>query len=631
MKISMHRLIPALSIAVMSSVFLTGAGVPPQPMTSLVPTRFQGNFRTDRVIARLKSPSKNMIQAAGSLAKAEAQTLDKLRQDEGLSIAKTFSLADSSSATERSQYAVLNIDEARDSVEDVIERLNKNPDVALAQPDYIYRTTVAPNDPSYGSLWGLKNTGQTMTRSHATQSLYTTENPGTSGRDMGLEAAWDKVTDCSNVVVAVLDTGVKLDHDDLKDNLWTNVSGDHGYDFINSDTDPSDDFGHGTHVAGTIGARGNNTLGTTGVCWRVKIMAVKVLDENGTGSTSGIISGIEFATTNGAHIINMSLGGHGSFDSLYNSAVTMAANAGVLLVVAAGNDGSNNGTDPVYPCNFSAANLICVGAVDQSFNRAGFSNYSTSSVHIGAPGTNILSTAMNSWNPTEMTVPMGASDWTTSNPANLAANGTYLRIPGNFDGSTNLYDASVDDHAYQVLDFTGANGAVLSLSVLGSSVDENDYVSFHAANTTGNPTGSAPFSGLYGSTGGATETFYAYFRGCTNTATCSFGIRFRSNATAEDIGYRIGAIKLDMQIISTQGLDSYNGTSMATPHVAGLAALLKAYNPNFTASDLKNAILTKGQAVPGLSPFFKTGAVVNAPSALTYVDPPTGVTATVDP
>lgn len=626
MKNNSFRFARSLFIAAVSSVILTGAGMQTLPFTKISVRNPERNYRTDRVIAVMKSPSTASIKAMGSFAKAEASSLEKLSRDEGLSLTKTFTVDDVGSS-----YAVFSIDESRDSVEDAIERLQQNPDVASVQPDYIYRASLAPNDPSYGRLWGLKNTAQTATRDHGTQSLYTTSNPGTSGRDMGLETAWNKVTDCSSVIVAVIDTGVKLDHDDLKDNLWTNTSNQNGYDFINNDTDPSDDQGHGTHVAGTIGARGNNGIGTTGVCWRVKIMAVKVLDEDGSGSTAAIAAGINYARTNGAHIINMSLGGSGT-DTAMTNAVVNASNAGILVVVAAGNDGRNNSSSPTYPCNTNAANLICVGAVDQSFNLAGFSNYSTNYVHIGAPGTNILSTAMNTWNPTEITAPMGPSDWETSTPARLAANGTYLQTPADWDGSTKNYVESADDYAYQVFDFTGADGAIMSMTVVGAA-SSGDNMYLFAADTTGTPmsVGAAPFAGFTGSTGATPIKEYMDVRGCSNTSTCSIAVNFKSDAAGNNIGYRLGAIKLDLKITSLRGLDSYNGTSMATPHVAGLAALVKAYNPNFTAADLKNAILTTGTSVTALTSRFARGSVANAPGALGFVDAPTGVTMTVQP
>lgn len=629
MKTSSIQAFKTFAITLLGCGFLTAASTPPAPLSRLADASGENRgYRTDRLIAVMKSPSSAMVKSMGSFAKAEASALAKLSRDEDLTLTKTFSVNDDGAS-----YAVFNIDESRDNVEDAIARLHQNPDVAHVQPDYIYRASLAPNDPSYGRLWGLKNTGQTTPRDHGSQSLYSTANPGTSGRDMGLETAWNKITDCSSVTVAVVDTGIKLDHDDLKDNLWTNGSNQHGYDFINNDTDPSDDQGHGTHVAGTIGARGNNSIGTTGVCWRVKLMAVKVLGADGSGSTSTIASGINYARTNGAQIINMSLGGSGT-DSALNTAVTNASNAGVLLVVAAGNDGLSNNSAPTYPCNINVANLICVGAVDQSFGLASFSNYSTTYVHIGAPGTNILSSAMNTWNATEVPVSMQTSAWEKSPGGSIGADGTYLQFPADWDGSTKIYPDSANDYAYQEFDFSGADGAVLTTTIRGATLS-GDTMKIYAANATGmDPVtagASTPLESYTGSTQGQTYTERIDIQGCVNTSTCTIGFYLTSNASGNTIGYRMGGMKLDLKITSTQGMDSYNGTSMATPHVAGLAALVKAYNPNFTATDLKNSIVTTGLVLPALASRFSRSSVANAPGALGFIDAPTGVTMTLQP
>ena len=278
------------------------------------------------------------------------------------------------------------------TVEAALAAYQNDPNVEYVQPNYLYHTTATPNDPQYGQLWAFKNTGQTVLR-HRT---YTTNNPGTTGDDMNIEKAWDHITDCSSVVVAVVDTGVNYNQQDLAGNMWNGGATypNHGYNFVDNNNDPMDLNGHGTHVAGIIGAVGNNATGTTGVCWKASIMAVRALDATGSGTTANIIQGINFAVTNGAKVINMSLGGGGAFDRLFSDAIADAQNADVVVVVAAGNDGANNdsGTTPTYPCNFTQPNLVCVAALDQSYALASFSNYGSTSVDVGAPGTNILST-----------------------------------------------------------------------------------------------------------------------------------------------------------------------------------------------------------------------------------------------
>jgi len=163
-----------------------------------------------------------------------------------------------------------------------------DPDVEYAQPNYIYRATAAPNDTQYGQLWAFKNIGQNIgTASYIPAS-------GTPGADINVEKAWDHITDCSSVVVAVVDTGVNYTQEDLAGNMWNGGPGfpHHGTDFVDSDNDPMDPNGHGTHVAGIIGAAGNNAKGITGVCWKASIMAVRVLNAAGIGTSASALLAI---------------------------------------------------------------------------------------------------------------------------------------------------------------------------------------------------------------------------------------------------------------------------------------------------------------------------------------------------
>ncbi len=607
------------------ALFLTAATeVPAAQPVALIRSGHE-KFHSDRVIVQMKAPSAVTIKTMG-LEKAHRSALEKLAHDSNLTLKSTFTIGDENVAP----FAVVTLDSNKESVDDAIKRLQSNPEVQLAQPDFIYRTSAVPNDTQYGKLWGLKNTAQTLTREHYSQSLYSTANPGTVGKDIGAEAAWDKITDCSNVVVAVIDTGVKLDHDDLKDNLWSNMANQNGYDFINNDTNPSDDNGHGTHVAGTIGARGNNAIGATGVCWRVKIMAIKVLAANGVGSTEKIVQGVNYAVANGAHIINMSLGG-GGYDTTFVTALNAAATAGVLVVVAAGNDGLSNNSYPTYPCNYPNANLICVGAVDQNFNMASFSNFSTTHVDIGAPGTNILSTATNSWT-TPTTLSMDPGAWVLT-PGYAFDGSSYLQNPIDWDGLTKTYEPNSAELAYTAFDSTNAKGAVLEIKLQGEVDVNGDLFRIFDRAGAGDPTaaGGLNTTSFSGNTRGNVITEYIDLTACNNVATCTLGFKMESNATVEKSGFQIQSLIIDPRVISTQGHDTYNGTSMATPHVAGLAALVKAYNPAFNATDLKNAVLNTGTKVPALTSRFGKGSVINAPNALKYIDPPTSVTFTIAP
>jgi len=184
------------------------------------------------------------------------------------------------------------------SVQQAVNNFAADSNVLHAQPNYRYYATAIPNDPSYNQIWALNNTGQAINK-----PSYPINNPGIAGNDMDAEQAWDHITDCSNVVVAVLDAGINYTHEDLVGNMW-NGNANHGFDFIDNDPMPTDGEIHGTHVAGTIGASSNNGFGISGVCWKSQIMALRVLSSKG-GSTAGIIKAIEFAADNGAHAIEM--------------------------------------------------------------------------------------------------------------------------------------------------------------------------------------------------------------------------------------------------------------------------------------------------------------------------------------
>lgn len=200
------------------------------------------------------------------------------------------------------------------------------------------------------------------------------------------------------VVIAIVDTGIYYTHSDLKANMWSNSKGYHGYDFVNGDNSPLDDAGHGTHCAGLAGAVRNNGIGVSGVMGTdARLMAVKVLSSSGSGTTTRIVNGINYAVKNGANVISMSFGGMGK-NSAYLSAITNAINSGVTVVAAAGNSGYKlTSTTWHSPSSYARdlSGFISVGSVDSvTLNRSSFSNYSAAGyVEIGSPGSNgILST-----------------------------------------------------------------------------------------------------------------------------------------------------------------------------------------------------------------------------------------------
>ncbi|MBA2580211.1 MAG: S8 family serine peptidase, partial [Thermoleophilaceae bacterium] len=267
--------------------------------------------------------------------------------------------------------------------------------VLYAEPNYYRRAEAAPvNDTLFGQLWGLDNTGQGV------RGLG-----GTADADIDAPEAWQLTTGSNSVKVAVVDTGMAYDHADLALNSWTNpgetgpgkqanvdddsngkVDDVRGWDFAGDDDDPRDGNGHGTHVAGTIGARGNDGYGVSGVSQRVTLIPVQVLGANGSGTVADVIAGYQYAVRNGAKVINASLGSSSPSTAERDM---IAASSTTTFVVAAGNDSKDASSQ--YPCNYPLANVICVGASDQDDGLATFSNYGSTSVDLAAPGRSTLS------------------------------------------------------------------------------------------------------------------------------------------------------------------------------------------------------------------------------------------------
>src|SRR6478736_6542949 len=280
--------------------------------------------------------------------------------------------------------------------------LEGNADVSYVEPDrtiHLYANPV-PNDPQFKKEWGLNNTGQTVD--------FTA---GTPGADIGAERAWGVTTGKKSVVVGVIDTGIDASHPDLAANMWINpgencpgcrndgIDNDHngyvddwrGWDFINNDNNPTDDNGHGTHVAGTVGAVGNNGTGVIGVNWNVQLMPLKFIGADGTGDVAGAVAALRYATAMGVRVTNNSWGDTEYSQALYD-AIADANAHGDLFVAAAGNDGVNSDTTPTYPADFNLPNIISVGASDSTDHLAYLSNYGQSSVDLAAPGVSIYST-----------------------------------------------------------------------------------------------------------------------------------------------------------------------------------------------------------------------------------------------
>ncbi|AHA74910.1 S8 family peptidase [Bacillus thuringiensis] len=283
------------------------------------------------------------------------------------------------------------------NMKELIQTLNKSPNIEYAEPNYIVSPAASSNDSYYNSLWGLKNIGQNIQGSVGSPNI-----------DINVEEAWTKTEGSSNITIGIIDTGIDINHPDLKNNIWKNpdeIPGDgidndnngyiddiYGWDFVNNNNSVYDGTGdsHGTHVAGTIAAVKNNTIGVAGVAPQVKVMSLKFLGTNG-GTISNAIKAIEYAKNKGVKITNNSWGGGGFSQALYDA----IQQSNSLFIAASGNNGTNADQTPMYPAAYSLSNILSVASITNKGSLSSFSNYGKTSVDVAAPGTDILSTLPN--------------------------------------------------------------------------------------------------------------------------------------------------------------------------------------------------------------------------------------------
>ena len=262
-----------------------------------------------------------------------------------------------------------------------INRLNAFRGVIYVEPDGpVQVQDVTVNDPAVAQQWALNSPNNV---------------------DIDAPQAWSITTGNPNTIVAVIDSGIDLNHPEFAGRIWTNpdanapndaTPGDvHGWNFITNTPDVQDDNGHGTHVAGIIAATGNNAAGVAGVNWQAQIMPLKFIAANGAGAVSDAIRAVDYAVDHGAKVINASWGG-GSHVQALTDAIAYAGAHNVVFVTAAGNEGKNNAQVKSYPADDRLSNTLCVAAIDQTGKLARFSNFGNTTVDLAAPGVNILST-----------------------------------------------------------------------------------------------------------------------------------------------------------------------------------------------------------------------------------------------
>ncbi|HUK93542.1 MAG TPA: S8 family serine peptidase [Gaiellaceae bacterium] len=486
------------------------------------------------------------------------------------------------------------------SVPEAVASFESDPQVAYAEPNYLYRALATPNDPRYSTEWDWPK--------------------------ISAPQAWDITTGSASVKVAIVDTGIAANHEDLAANVVP------GYDWVGGDSDPSDGNGHGTHVAGTIGARGNNGIGVTGASWNVSLMALRALDAAGYGTTANISSAFSYSCAHGAKVVNASLGG-GDYSSAMREAIVGCPKT--LFVFAAGNGGTdgigdNDDSHPTYPCSYGAPpdnlpNVICVAATNPNDTLASYSNYGQSSVDLAAPGSGIPSTFPTytaAWS--DGFEGSGLAGWTTRV---MGAGSAWAQTTASHNSGTHSatdspagdYAPDTDTRLYRTgassIDLSGQTGCALQYA-LRISIAADDYFE------TNGSTDGVNFSSLGDDFSGVTTSgryvsivddlsgydgahaFYPEFRLTSNL-----------DGTVADGAY---LDDVDVRCLSAapNGYQTLSGTSMAAPHVSGVAALVWAAHPADTVAQVKAAILRGVDKIPALLGKLGTGGRLNACRAL---------------
>jgi len=348
----------------------------------------------DEVLVRFK-PGVSLDKIREIAFANHDQLTDEIESVGGLSVIDDLDNADAAAVA--AQYSAMgDVLYAEPNFEIRLDRITDSEGRPVADP--VLRTAQLPNDPMFAELWALNNLGR---------------DGGVNRADLDALKAWETTKGDEAVVVAVLDSGVDYTHSDLAANMWHRPAGvpaytddelgtfndENGFNRTDSIADPMDDNGHGTHCAGIIGAEGDNGIGVSGINWHVKIMPLKFLGRGGMGTAQDAIEAINYTIDRKKHGVNIRIisasWGSNTKSKALEDTIRAAGDAGILFVAAAGNDGSNNDRRAHYPSNYDLPNVISVAALDRTDNLAGFSNYGVKTVHIAAPGKDILSTWLN--------------------------------------------------------------------------------------------------------------------------------------------------------------------------------------------------------------------------------------------
>ena len=475
-------------------------------------------------------------------------------------------------------------------------QLERDPRVEWAQPNYYQHGAALPNDALYGRQWSLPA--------------------------IGAPAAWDQTTGSDAVRVAIVDSGINADEPDLA----PNVRMDLGWDFVSNDADASDNAGHGTHVAGIVAARGNNGIGVSGVAWRASLIPVRVLDNMNIGTCSQIADGMAYAVQQGARVVNLSIG---SPTPCQPERDVIDAAPNVLFVVAAMNDSEDVDQLPSFPCDYPSPNLICVAATDEHDQLADFSNYGAQSVDLAAPGDNILSTYVQ-WGPKDVISDEGfeaplSGDWATGGTPNTWGRSFTYWHSGSWslsDSPSGQYANNTDTYAALTdVDLNGKRDCAASVYARTALAD-NDVLL--AETSPDLQTWGKRITARSGTSNGF-ERWLIDLSELEGHAGGGLAFRLITDASGTDEGVALDDLQVFCVPVVTDlsgAPDEFEidwGTSMATPHVTGVATLLLSLAPQLTASQLKQVILATVDPLPSLSGKTVTGGRLDAASAVELV------------
>ncbi len=505
--------------------------------------------------------------------------------------------------------------------------------VLYAQPNNYYRLAALPRDPRFGELWGLHNAGQTVNGA-----------VGAPDADVDATEAWDVTKGSPKVTVAIVDSGLAYGHPDLAPNLWVNpdengrgreangrdddrnglVDDSRGWDFADADKDPLDLESHGTHVAGIVGARGDNGVATTGVNWQVRLMALRVADSAGLVTDKAIVEAFDYAAEKGARVANASFVSSADSPALREA---IRRHPKTLFVAAAGNGGDDgvgddNDRAPQYPCAYTLVNLICVAASDSLDRLTDFSNFGRVSVDLAAPGSNVLS-ASPAYGPPAFSdgfetdiagiwVTGGVND-TWGRITTVARSGIYSMSDS--PGTTYLPDTDSFVRTASPFSLAGQIGCRAHYALRLGTEPVVDRLLVEVSSDGSNWT---TVSDASGSSEGAffdliddltrfdgSPALFLRFRLVTNGAVNADG------AQLDDVSVRcLGNAFTGQELV-------YNdGTSMAAPHATGVAALIWARYPNLGVGAVREAILRGVDPGAAFAGKLVTGGRLNAFKAL---------------